>query len=54
VVVVTGRGAAGGSLITGAGGAETLGLVRSGSFGRDGVAGWFVGFHIVVEILSYY
>jgi len=25
---------------------------RSGSFGRPGVAGWFVGFHIFVEILS--
>jgi len=27
-------------------------LGRSGSAGRPGVAGWFVGFHMVVEILS--
>src|SRR5260370_32616927 len=57
VVVVTGRGIGGGSLVlileTGAVVAVDV-LQRSGSAGRPGVAGSFVGLHIVVEILSFY
>src|SRR5208282_2879545 len=55
VVPTTGRGAAGGSLLGTTGAVVAVdALVRSGSAGRPGVAGWFVGFHIFVEILSFY
>src|SRR5258708_26490601 len=54
VAVATGRGIEAGSLVlifvTGVVVAEALG--RSGSAGRPDVAGCFVGFHIVLEILS--
>jgi hypothetical protein len=54
VVVVTGRGTAAGSLALISGAVVAVDVLgRSGSAGRPGVAGWFVGFHIVIEILSF-